>query len=436
MSPYVRGTTRDGGKLPNMRDEYDALIIGGGPAGSTAGTLLAQRGWSVGIVERETFPRFKIGESLLPGSVRTFRRMGVQAAIEATGAIVKHGGKVTSGCGSRQNRFLFDHVFRCEQQTAYQVERARFDDVLLRHAGASGCDVQQPAAVAAIDFAADGARVRLDDGCTTRARYVIDASGRACFLGEKYRLRRRYPHLKKFAVFAHYEGVDREPGVDGTLTQMVRASDRWFWIIPISQTKTSLGLVVDTSVFKAAGEKPEAFLARNVRAYPVVARKFRAAARVTPVHATGDYSYRNRRLTGERWLLAGDAAGFIDPVWSSGVYLAVLSGEKAADALDRTLRDPRTRDRQFSRYEARLHRVMDLYLKFVTSWYTPAFAEVFFNPQEFLRLVPAINSVLAGDDRNLLEVRWRLWVFDLLVALQRRFAVVAPRLTLEPSRQG
>ena len=153
---------------------------------------------------------------------------------------------------------------------------------------------------------------------------------------------------------------------------------------------------------------------------------------MTPVHATGDFSYRCRRLSGERWLLAGDAAGFIDPVWSSGVYLAILSGEKAADALDRVLRRPELKAREFGRYERRVHRVMDLYLKFVTAWYTPAFAEVFFHPQEFLRLVPAVNSILAGDDRELFEVRWRLWLFDRLVWLQHKFGLIAPRLTLEP----
>jgi 2-polyprenyl-6-methoxyphenol hydroxylase-like FAD-dependent oxidoreductase len=139
-------------------------------------------------------------------------------------------------------------------------------------------------------------------------------------------------------------------------------------------------------------------------------------------------------LTGERWVLAGDAAGFIDPVWSSGVFIAVLSGEKAADMLDRTLRQPQRRALEFARYERHLGRVMDLYLKFVTAWYTQEFAEVFFNPKEFFQVVPALNSVLAGSEERLPEVRWRLWLFDFLVFLQKRFAIIAPRMNFQPKR--
>ena len=156
------------------------------------------------------------------------------------------------------------------------------------------------------------------------------------------------------------------------------------------------------------------------------------AKRVTEVHATGDFSFRNKRFTGERWVLAGDAAGFIDPVWSSGVFIAVLSGEKAADMLDRTLRQPERRAAEFARYERHLGRVMDLYLKFVTAWYTQEFAEVFFNPKQFFQIVPAVNSVLAGSEERLPEVRWRLWIFDFLVFLQKRFAVIAPRMSFKP----
>jgi len=419
-----------------MADTFDVLIIGGGPAGSTAATLLAKQGWKIGLVEKEIFPRFKIGESLLPGSLRTLQRMGVKEKVESTDVVIKHGGKIISGCGTRQNRFLFDHVFRCEQPTAYQVERAVFDKVLLDHAAECGCQVVAGTAVREIRFDALGGWVGTADGRTRRARYVLDCSGRASLLGHQYRLKRAYGHLKKFALYAHYEGAEREPGVDGSLTQMVRASDRWFWLIPINSRKTSVGLVMDAHTYKRAGQSPETILAANVRAYPSVARKLAGATRVSPVYATGDFSYRCRQLTGERWLLAGDAAGFIDPVWSSGVYLAILSGEKAADALNRVLQRPDLQAREFARYARRVNRVMDLYLKFVTAWYTPAFAEVFFHPREFLRLVPAVNSILAGDDRELFEVRWRLCLFDCLVWLQRTFAIVAPRLTLEPEPSG
>jgi flavin-dependent dehydrogenase len=414
-----------------MAGFFDVVIVGGGPAGSTAGTLLAKHGWNVAVFEKDKFPRFKIGESLLPGSVRTFERMGVKEKIDRADVIVKHGGKILSACGTRSNRFLFCDVFRCKYPTAYQVERSVFDQLLLDHAAESGCRVSQGTNVIDAVFDDDGVTIRTVDD-VFRARYLIDCSGRNSLIGSRLRLRQNYPHLRKFALYAHFEDVNREPGIDGTLTQMVRGKDRWIWIIPITAKKTSIGVVLDAETFKRVKLKPEDAYEQILRQNPLVIEQMPRARRVTEVHTTGDFSFRNRQFTGDRWVLAGDAAGFIDPVWSSGVFIAILSGEKAADMLDRVLREPRRRCTEFSRYERRLGQVMDLYLKFVTSWYTQEFAEVFFHPQEFFQLVPAVNSVLAGCEKQLPEVRWRLWLFHFLVFLQKRFTMIAPRMSFQP----
>jgi flavin-dependent dehydrogenase len=417
-----------------MAEFFDIVVVGGGPAGSTAGTLLAKQGWSVAIFEKEKFPRFKIGESLLPGSLRTFERMGVKEKIDRADVIVKYGGKIVSACGTRSNRFLFCDAFHCKYPTAYQVERSMFDQLLLDHAAESGCRVSQGTLVTDVAFNADGATVRADDN-VFRAKYLIDCSGRNSLIGSRFKLRQNYPHLKKFSLFAHFEGVDREPGIDGTLTKMIRGKDRWIWIIPITAKKTSIGVVFDAQTFKRMKLEPEEAFHQILQENPKVTEQMSRARRITEVHATGDFSFRNKRFTGERWVLAGDAAGFIDPVWSSGVFIAILSGEKAADMLDRVLRQPDRRAAEFSRYERQVGRVMDLYLKFVTSWYTQEFAEVFFHPQRFFQLVPAVNSVLAGSEKQLPEVRWRLWLFHFLVFLQKRFAVIAPRMSLQPRSQ-
>src|SRR5580700_6043188 len=414
-----------------MAEFFDIVIVGGGPAGSTAGTLLAKHGWNVAIFEKERFPRFKIGESLLPGSVRTFERMGVKEKIDKADVIVKHGGKIISACGTRSNRFLFCDAFRCKYPTAYQVERSMFDQLLLDHAAENGCRVSQGTNVTNLAFDQDGVTVRVGDK-TIHARFLIDCSGRNSLIGSRFKLRQNYPHLRKFSLYAHFEGVDRDPGIDGTLTNMIRCRDRWIWMIPITAKKTSIGVVLDAETFKRMKMKPEVAYTRILEENPEVIGKMSRAKRVTEVHAAGEYSFRNKRLTGDRWVLAGDAAGFIDPVWSSGVFLAVLSGEKAADMLDRTLRDPHRRAAEFARYERHLGRVMDLYLKFVSAWYTQEFAEVFFNPKQFFQIVPAVNSVLAGSEERLLEVRWRLWIFDFLVFLQKRFALIAPRMSFQP----
>jgi flavin-dependent dehydrogenase len=416
-----------------MAEFFDIVIVGGGPAGSTAGTLLAQQGWNVAIFEKEKYPRFKIGESLLPGSLCTFERMGVKEKIDRADVIVKHGGKIVSACGTRSTRFLFKDVFRCQYPTAYQVERSMFDKLLLDHAAESGCRVIQGlgAHVTDVAFDTDGVTVQSANS-RYRARYLIDCSGRNSLIGSRFKLRRNYPHLRKFSLFAHFEGVDREEGIDGTLTKMIRGQDRWIWMIPITAKKTSVGVVLDAETFKRMRLKPEIAYTRILEENPEVIGQMSRAQRVTEVHAAGDFSFRNKRFTGDRWVLAGDAAGFIDPVWSSGIFIAVLSGEKAADMLDRTLRQPSRRATEFARYERHLGRVLDLYLKFVTAWYTQEFAEVFFHPKEFFQIVPALNSVLAGSEQNLPEVRWRLWIFDFLVFLQKRFAMVAPRMSFRP----
>jgi flavin-dependent dehydrogenase len=415
-----------------MAEFFDVVIVGGGPAGSTAGTLLAKHGWNVAIFEREKLPGFKIGESLLPGSLRTFERMGVKEKIDRADVIVKYGGKVISACGTRSNRFLFCDAFRCKYPTAYQVERSMFDQLLLDHAAEMGCRVSQGTNVTNLAFDQDGVTVRAGDK-TIRARFMIDCSGRNSLVGSRFRLRQNYPHLRKFSLFAHFEDVDREPGIDGTLTKMIRGKDRWIWIIPITAKKTSIGIVLDAHTFKRMRLEPEDAFNRILQQNPQVIEQMSKARRVTEVHATGDFSFRNKRFTGARWVLAGDAAGFIDPVWSSGVFIATLSGEKAADMLDRVLRQPARRAAEFSRYERQVGRIMDLYLKFVTSWYTQEFAEVFFHPQQFFQLVPAVNTVLAGSEKQLPEVRWRLWIFHFLVFLQKRFAMIAPRMSLEPA---
>jgi len=421
--------------MPPPPDSHDAVIIGGGPAGSTAATLLARAGRRVLVLERERFPRFHIGESLLPYSMPVFERLGLRETLDRT-FLHKHGAELATACGTRELRFFFRQGFPLEHQRSYQVERATFDKLLLDHAARAGAEVREATCVesVALDKAGATLTVRGPDGVasTVRAAYVIDASGRQTVLGTQFDLKQRFDRLDKFSVFAHFVGVAREPGEIGTLTRMVRDADRWFWIIPISETRTSIGVVTDTETFKQTGQTPEQFLAEALAAQPVLHERLRAARRVSPVRATGDYSYRSRRFVGQRWLLAGDAAGFIDPVFSTGVFLALASGEKAADAVDTALRRPRLRWLAFRRYEAGLRRVMNLYLRFVRAWYRPEFAEVLSSPNPPLQLPAAFNSVLAGNIAGGFSIWWRLQVFYLLLFLQR-YLPLCPRLDVRPA---
>ncbi len=417
-----------------MNEIYDVAIIGGGPAGSTAAGLLAQAGRRVIVLEREKFPRFHIGESLLPYSMPVFDRLGVRAALDRT-AQPKYGAEIITACGTRHLRFHFRNGFRLQHHRSYQVERATFDKLLLDNAAAHGAEVREETTVAGVDFDDDGVTVRLAgrDGGSVRARYVIDASGRNTVIGQQQRLKKNYPGLNKFAVFAHYDNVRREPGDDGcTLTRMIRSKDRWFWVIPLSDTKTSIGLVTDTATFKAMKLSPEEALESSFDAQPHFREILDGATRVTPVYSTGDYSYRNTRLVGSRWMLAGDAAGFIDPVFSTGVFLAIASGEQCADAIHATLAKPARGPKLFAAYEKRLNRVMDLYLRFVTSWYQHEFIEVISHPTARFQLPAAVNAVLAGNINGGFSIWWRMQLFYLVVHLQK-FATLCPRLSLIPS---
>jgi flavin-dependent dehydrogenase len=415
-----------------MTKAFDVAIIGGGPAGSSAGTLLAQAGRSVVIFDKEKFPRFRVGESMLPTSLNTLERMGVKPKIDAGGFLIKYGGEIVSACGKRV-RFYFRNGLNAKRATAYQVLRSEFDKILLDHAASSGCDVREQTPVDSFELDNEGVTLHLGDGNpVVRARYVIDCSGRNCLIGNRYQLRQRFPNLRKFSVFAYYDDVLRNDGPDGTLTRMVRAKDCWFWMIPLLGRTTSVGVVMDTEKFRELNKTPQEALANCIAEQPMVNEWMGAARQVTPVYATGDFSYRNTKLAGDRWLLAGDAAGFVDPVFSSGVYLALLSGEQAADALNLVLDRPQTRPKAFRYYERRIGRVLDVYLRWASAWYTQEFMEVFLYPKEILELVPTVSAVLSGNEIRDFGMRWRLCIFNILVALQKRTSRIAPRLTLTP----
>jgi flavin-dependent dehydrogenase len=250
-----------------------------------------------------------------------------------------------------------------------------------------------------------------------------------------FNLKRTYDHLQKFSVYAHYDNVERLPGKDATLIRMVRGLDRWFWTIPLTETRTSVGVVIDTAMFRATKLAPQAALETFIAEQPLMVERMKNATRVSPVYSAGDFSYRNTRLDGDRWLLAGDAAGFIDPVFSSGVFLAIMSAEKAADTLEEVLRDESKRRRLFHKYSRTVNRIMGIYLTFVNAWYRRGkeFLEVFLSPSDTVQIAAAVNAVLAGNDGKSLAIKWRMWLFYFFVWVQRYFTIV-PTLSLVPKQ--
>jgi flavin-dependent dehydrogenase len=418
-------------------DMYDVAIIGGGPAGSTAAALLARAGRRVIVFEREKFPRFHIGESLLPFSMKAFSRLGLHEKFLRAGFMKKFGGEIFGACSERGTKFYFKDGFRSQTDHSYQVTRADFDKVLLDHAAESGADVHEQTAVERVEVANEHVDLSVKwngSSQNVRARYVIDASGRNSVLGTQFGIKKSYDHLQKLSIFAHYDDVWREEGRDGTLTLLIRGIDCWFWIIPLTAERTSIGVVLDGEVFRSSKLSPEDFLKQALAEQPIISKRMTNARRASKVYVATDFSYRSSKLHGDRWLLAGDAAGFIDPIFSSGVFLAVFSGEQCADTLNEALDHPGKARRLFRRYEGAVNRAMDIYLRFVNAWYTKEFIEVFLSPRNVLGLAPAVNAVLGGNVGNSFAIRWRMSVFYFLVWLQRHYPI-APRLTLVPKKE-
>jgi flavin-dependent dehydrogenase len=310
----------------------DVIVIGGGPAGSTAATLLARRGHSVLLLERERFPRFQVGESLLPYNNDLFERLGVKDQLLSGEFSPKYGAEFVTADGRVGYTFRFDrNLPDARYHRSFQVRRSEFDHLLLRNAAQNGVEVREQTAVTAVELTdASRAVVRTADGGAHEARFVLDASGHGAVLGNRIGEKAPVESLKKIAIFAHFRGVPRAGGRDAGNTVIVVLRDSWFWLIPVTDELMSVGLVVDRDHVARCGMRPEELLARTIAETPYMAERMKDAERTTPVHARKDFSYAMRRMVGPNFALIGDAAGFLDPIFSTGVFMAMKSADIAA----------------------------------------------------------------------------------------------------------
>ena len=401
----------------------DVIVIGGGPAGTTAATFLAQRGLSVTLLERERFPRFQIGESLLPYNNDLFNRLGVTDVIAEGESFPKYGAYFVTGDGKTGYGFRFDKRLRDPYRRSFQVKRAHFDELLLHNAEDHGVQVRQQTPVTSVDLS-DPQRVVVNGGL--EARFVVDASGHGSVVGAKVGNRAEVEQLKKVAFFAHYRNVPRDQGRDAGNTIIVVLRDAWFWLIPITAEVMSVGLVVNREHVLSCGLDPQQLLEQTIAGTPWVAERMKNAERITQIYARKDFSFRMQNMAGPNYALVGDAAGFLDPIFSTGVFMAMKSADLAVPAIVERLQ--RGSMKGLRAYETHMQRGFDQYLRFIEKFYDRAFLEVFLQPSERFGLLDAVVGVLAGDIFAKRNNRFKLGLFFSLVKLQNRLGGIAPRI--------
>ena len=382
--------------------DCDVLVIGGGPAGSTISALLVEKGWRVIVLEKDHHPRFHVGESLLPMNLPIFARLGVLEEVAKIG-LVKPGIELNSpGTPERPHTFYFENALDLDYSHAFEVRRSEFDALLLANAAAQGATIRQGVKVTDVAFEADGssvirARSREDGEQLLHARYVVDASGRDAFLSTRLGLKERNHKHNSAAIFSHLRNVERRQGRDEGNISLYWFEHGWFWMIPLADGAMSVGAVCLPDYLKTRRCGLDAFFWQTVQLCPGVAERLKNAELMQPVSGTGNYSYWSRRMWDNGYLLLGDAYAFIDPVFSSGIYLAMHNATLAVDAIDRCLREGRTATAALKRYESQVHRGMRVLSWFIYRFTTPAMHDLFMAPRNVLRMEQAVLSVLSGD---------------------------------------
>jgi flavin-dependent dehydrogenase len=386
----------------------DVAIIGGGPGGSSTAAFLAERGLSVALFERETFPRFHVGESLMPATMLLLEELGVRHEIDAHGFQVKYGASfIDEENGSAQTFYFLPG--QAWPNYSYQVPRAEFDTILLEHARKRGATVHQPASVEAVAFDADGVTVTATtegEPLRVRAAMLVDASGRDGFMASRYGERRRIPNLGKVALFAHYRGARRMSALAEGNIRIYVFKEGWCWWIPLANDLTSVGAVCHARTARefhgSTEELFESMLARSSG----VSENLVGAVRVIPVQSTANFAYHNAPVVADRFVAVGDAIAFVDPIFSGGVYIALRTGQLAAAAIVEAFDAGDFRRRRFAAYQRRVERGLDPLFKFIHKYYEPSFFHLFMHPRDSLGIYAAVLNVLSGG--NWIRMPWRV----------------------------
>lgn len=401
-----------------MSPAYDVIVIGGGPAGSATATLVADQGHKVLLLERETFPRFKVGESLIPATFDVLERLGMLDKLRASHFVEKYSVQFYGGSGRPSVPFYFNEIDPSERSQTWQVLRSEFDQMLLDNAREHGVQAEEGVQVKDVLFEGDravGVRAQFPerdgDAAETRdlhCNVVVDASGQRAMLARKLNLRQSDPCLRMAALFAHFEGGHRDEGIDegATLILHTENQEAWFWYIPLPENRVSVGVVgpIPHLIHGRQG-KPERTFEEEIQRCPGLAPRLENARRVSDVHVLNDFSYVTKEVAGPGYMLVGDACGFLDPMYSSGVLLALRSGELAADTLNDALAAGDLSGDRLAVYGPRFKSGMGAFRQLVYAFYTPGFSFAHFLkrfPQHRLNVI----YILQGDvfDRDFTDL--------------------------------
>lgn len=364
-----------------MKNEYDCIVIGAGPAGCTVSTLVAQAGFSTLLVEREKFPRFHIGESLMPEAYWTFKRLGVLDRMKTSAFVKKISVQFVSHTGRESQPFFFTEHDPRECSVTWQVERAKFDQLLFRNAREKGADCFDETRVHDVLFEGEravGVRLQTGDGPVreVRSRVVADCTGLSAMLAHRLSLKIDDPEFHKAAIWGYYRNARRDPGDAGGATIILHTESKrsWFWFIPLADNITSIGVVGNNDYLLKGRGKPAAVFEDELVRCPALVSRLMDAHLVSDFRVAKEFSYWTKQHAGDGWVLAGDAFGFIDPIYSSGVFFALKSGEMAADAIADGLRSGDTSGMQLGKWAADFQSGTQWVRKLVKAFYTNPFS--------------------------------------------------------------
>src|SRR4030095_4926685 len=391
--------------MDKNNNNYDVIVMGGGPAGSSIASILSREGRRVVLFEKEQFPRHHIGESLMTDTYWTFQRMGFLEKLKASPFVVRYSVQFANSTGRESRPFYFFEANHHESAVTWQVTRAVFDQMLIEHAEEQGATVYQQTTIKQVLFDGEracGVEAQMPDGSVQRfeAKVVVDATGQSAILSNKFRWRVRDPELKKAVLYSYFKGAHREPDLNGGATLVLRTppgSGGWFWYIPLENDITSVGIVADPDyLMKDRGKDLAKIFDEEIEKCESCRRRVAGAERVDKIYSIVDYSYRSKRCAGDGFILIGDAYGFLDPIYSSGVLLALKMAELAADAIHDAFNNNDFSRALVGQFQAKLDQGIESMRKLVYAFYNEgfSFSQI---PQKYTECKVNITNLLIGD---------------------------------------